>query len=137
MYFLYIFGDNVEDRVGRFRFLVIYLVFGLFAGATQTAFSLGSDAPLVGASGAIAGLMGAYLVLFPKVRVYQVLFFIRIKIPMWVYLIIWMALQTLSGFIAIQQHQTTGVAFWAHVGGFAAGAFWGALNRAKYAVTSS
>ncbi len=133
MYFLYTFGDNVEDRVGRLRFLVLYLVFGLCAMTSQLIFSLDSDLPLLGASGAIAGVMGAYLVLFPRARVYQVLFFIRFKVPVWFYLLAWLGLQAWWGFHELQVHQTGGVAWWAHVGGFAAGALWGALNRHKYA----
>ena len=132
MWFLYTFGDNVEDRVGRARFLVLYLAFGFCAMLAQVAMTLGSEQPLVGASGAIAGLMGAYLVLFPKTRVYQVILFIRLRLPVWLYLLVWVGLQFVAGFMAIANHQGSGVAWWAHIGGFAAGALWGALNRNKY-----
>lgn len=133
MWFLYTFGDNVEDRVGRVRFFVLYIVFGIAAALLQTAFTLGSDAPLVGASGAIAGLMGAYVMLFPRVKLYTVILFIRFRVPIWVYLGLWMALQVLLGYVSLQKTgEAAGVAWFAHIGGFVAGATWGALNRSKY-----
>jgi membrane associated rhomboid family serine protease len=132
MWFLWTFGDNVEDRVGRVRFFVLYLAFGLVAGCTQLIMSLGSNEPLVGASGAIAGLMGAYCVLFPRAHVYQVLFFVRLRLPVPVYLLFWVGLQFVAGFVAIERHSLGGVAWWAHIGGFAAGALWAALNRHRY-----
>lgn len=132
MWFLYTFGDNVEDRMGRRRFLVLYFVFGVVAALAQTFMSLGGTAPLVGASGAIAGLMGAYLMLFPRARVYQVLLFIRFKVPVFVYLSLWLLLQALLGYASLSGGAGAGVAWWAHLGGFVAGAVWGAFARARF-----
>jgi membrane associated rhomboid family serine protease len=132
MYFLYTFGDNIEDRVGRSRFLVLYLVFGLCAGAAQVLMSLGSPVPLVGASGAIAGLMGAYVVMFPKTKLYWVFLFIRFRIPAALYLVVWMLYQAMLGFADIAMGHGSGVAWWAHVGGFAAGALWAIFGRNTY-----
>jgi membrane associated rhomboid family serine protease len=133
MYFLYTFGDNVEDRLGKVRFLVVYFATGLCAMAAQLVPMIGSDVPLLGASGAISGLMGVYMALFPKARMYQVLFFIRLRIPVWVYLGVWIGLQSLSGFRSIVAHQSGGVAWFAHIGGFVAGLLWGIFNRARFA----
>lgn len=133
MWFLFTFGDNVEDRVGRVRFLVLYVLFGVAAALLQLVMTLGSEAPLVGASGAIAGLMGAYVMLFPRVKLYSVILFIRFRIPIWVYLGLWMLMQVGLGYLSLQKNpEAAGVAWWAHIGGFAAGALWGALNRNKF-----
>jgi membrane associated rhomboid family serine protease len=133
VYFLYTFGDNVEDRVGRARFLMMYLGFGLAALAAQLLSSLGSEVPMVGASGAIAGLMGAYLALFPKARMYQVFFFVRFRVPAFLYLGLWMLLQSVSGWQSIITHASgAGVAWFAHMGGFCAGVAWGLVSRQKY-----
>jgi membrane associated rhomboid family serine protease/Zn-finger nucleic acid-binding protein len=132
MYFLYTFGDNIEDRVGRARFLVLYLLFGLAALGLQVLTSLGSDVPMVGASGAISGLMGAYLALFPKARMYQVILFFRFRVPAWAYLGLWMLLQSFSGWHSIINHSSGGVAWFAHIGGFCAGVAWGLFARDKF-----
>jgi membrane associated rhomboid family serine protease len=128
MLYLYIFGDNVEDYLGHFRYLVFYLLTGLIAMATQVAVNLHSTAPTVGASGAIAGVLGAYFVLFPRARVltwvFEVLILV-IWIPAWIILIYWFFLNFVSGtatMLAIHRQNMGGVAFWAHVGGFISGA---------------
>jgi membrane associated rhomboid family serine protease len=127
MLYLYIFGDNVEDYLGHFKYLVFYLLTGLVAMATQVAVNLHSTAPTVGASGAIAGILGAYFVLFPRARVltwvFEVLILV-IWIPAWIILIYWFVLNFLSGtatMLAVHRQNMGGVAFWAHVGGFISG----------------
>jgi membrane associated rhomboid family serine protease len=123
MWFLWLFGNNVEDATGRMRFLVFYLFCGLSAALLQVAVQPASNVPMVGASGAISGIMGAYLVLFPHVRVYTLVplgFFITsFALPAWTMLIYWMLLQVAGGFLS--SGEGGGVAFWAHVGGFVAG----------------
>jgi membrane associated rhomboid family serine protease len=125
MWFLWLFGNNIEDSMTRPRFIVFYLVTGLAAALAQVATNPASPIPMVGASGAISGVMGAYLVLFPRVRVYTLLilcFFITwVALPAWVMLIYWMVLQLGGGLTSIVAGQEGGVAFWAHLGGFAAG----------------
>jgi membrane associated rhomboid family serine protease len=126
MWFLWLFGNNVEDSMTRPRFIVFYLLCGLAAALLQVAMDPNSLVPMVGASGAISGVMGAYLVLYPRVRVFTLLplgFFITsVALPAWAMLIYWMVLQLLGGFTRIGGAGEGGVAFWAHVGGFAAGA---------------
>jgi len=124
LWFLWIFGNNVEDVLGRLRFLVFYLLCGLVAAAVQTASHPASMVPMVGASGAIGGVMGAYCVLYPRAHVYTVLLlglYVRtVAVPAAVMLIYWFVLQLLGGIPALQG-EGGGIAFWAHVGGFAAG----------------
>jgi membrane associated rhomboid family serine protease len=124
MWFLWIFGNNVEDSMGRLRFLVFYLVCGLTAALGQVLTNPSSAIPMVGASGAISGVMGGYLVLYPKVRVFAFLplgFFITsVALPAWVMLGYWFLIQFVSGLAAFGG-EIGGVAFWAHIGGFAAG----------------
>jgi len=125
MWFLYIFGDNVEDYLGHFKYLVFYILVGLIAMFTQVAVDIHSTVPTVGASGAIAGVLGAYFVLYPRARVLTWLFVFVIWVPAWVILGYWFVLNFLSGTasaLAMQGQNVGGVAFWAHVGGFAAGA---------------
>jgi len=123
---LWIFGDNIEDRLGHFRYLIFYFVSGLAAGGLQVALNQGSTIPTVGASGAIAGVMGAFFLLFPTARVLTILpigiFFVWL--PAWVVLGYWFVAQFLSGAATSLHHSQDvgGVAFWAHVGGFMAGA---------------
>jgi len=125
MWFLWLFGNNIEDSMSRARYVVFYLGCGLAAAALQVWADTDSYVPMVGASGAISGVMGAYLVLFPRVRVFTLVplgFFITtIALPAWVMLIYWVVLQTLGGFASIGAEGEGGVAFWAHVGGFVAG----------------
>ena len=129
MLFLWIFGDNVEDRMGHGRFLVFYLLCGVAAALAQTAFSPNSVTAMVGASGAIAGVMGAYFVLYPRSRIVTLLpiffFFQIIEVPAIVFLGFWFVLQFISGVGSIAAatggEPAGGVAFWAHVAGFVAG----------------
>jgi membrane associated rhomboid family serine protease len=124
MWFLWLFGNNVEDSMGRLRFLAFYLLCGLAAAAAQIVTSPSSPIPMVGASGAISGVMGAYLVLYPRVRVYTLVplgFFITsMALPAWVMLGYWFLIQFVSGLVSVGG-EGGGVAFWAHVGGFVAG----------------
>ncbi len=126
MWFLWIFGNNVEDSMGHVRFLIFYVLCGLIAAALQLAMSPDSAVPMVGASGAIGGVMGAYVVLYPKVRVHMLLvlgFYVtRVVVPAVFMLGYWFALQLLGAAVAFGRTGEGGVAFWAHVGGFAAGA---------------
>jgi membrane associated rhomboid family serine protease len=123
MWFLWLFGNNVEDAMGRARYAVFYLLVGVAAAAAHLFAEPGSVLPTVGASGAISGVMGAYLVLYPRVRVQTLfifIFFIRIiAIPAWVVLLEWFVVQLLSS--SASGGSTGGVAFWAHIGGFVAG----------------
>lgn len=130
MWALYIFGDNIEDYLGGFKYLLLYLSCGLIASIAQIFFNPGSQVPSVGASGAIAGVMGAYFLLFPAARVLTVvpIFFAWIIwMPAWVVLGYWFLVQFVNGAAtSIAQTSSTlrgggGIAFWAHVGGFVAG----------------
>jgi len=125
MYFLWVFGDNVEDRLGRLRFLAFYLVCGFAATYGFAAVDASSTAPLVGASGAIAGVLGAYLVLFPRARVWSLLtffFFLPVRLPAWVVLGSWFLLQAAYSAGAGITAASAGVAYVAHVVGFVVGA---------------
>ncbi len=128
MWVLYIFGDNIEDHLGHFQYLVFYLVSGIAASLLHTVLNPSMSIPSVGASGAIAGVMGAYFVLFPSARVLTVVplfvFFTFLWLPAWIVLGYWFVLQFLSGTatsIATSSGTGGGIAFWAHVGGFVAG----------------
>jgi membrane associated rhomboid family serine protease len=125
MLFLWIFGDNVEDRMGHGRYLVFYLLCGIAAAALQTAMSISTFVPSVGASGAIAGVLGAYLVLYPlgKVRVVILpFFFLPFVVPAVVLIGIWFLMQLIAGLGEIGRATAgSGVAWWAHVGGFVTG----------------
>ncbi len=125
MWFLWVFGNNVEDSMGHVRYLAFYLLCGLAAAAGQTLVNPSSAIPMVGASGAISGVMGAYIVLYPKVRVHMLIFlgfFITtIVVPAYLMLGYWFLLQLLGGLPTIGDDKG-GVAFWAHAGGFLAGA---------------
>jgi membrane associated rhomboid family serine protease len=125
MWFLHIFGDNVEDRLGHLGYLVFYLAAGVAASLAHLAANPASNIPTVGASGAIAGVMGAYLLLYPRAMVLTlvpIIIFQIVVLPAPFFLGIWFLLQFFQGVVAISQVQTTGVAWWAHIGGFAAGA---------------
>ncbi len=159
MLFLWIFGDNMEDEMGHAGFLLFYLAAGLSAGFAQIAADPLSSVPMVGASGAIAGVMGGYLLMFPKARVDILVIIIIIfrifTIPAWVVLGLWFAIQLFSGLSA--DGAGGGVAHWAHTGGFIAGvlltlplwlrrggrSFWGATHgtpphpETKYRLTTS
>jgi len=125
LWFLWVFGDNVEDALGHGRLLVFYIVCGLAAAATQVLASPTSTLPMIGASGAIGGVMGAYAVRYPRSRVLTLIvlgFYVRtVWVPAWLMLGYWFLLQFLGGLPA-HGSEEGGVAFWAHVGGFVAGA---------------
>jgi len=128
MWFLWIFGDNVEDYLGHLKYVLFYLISGCAAAIAYILLDASSNQPTIGASGAIAGVMGAYFVLYPRARVltlvFLIVFFTFWWLPAWVFLGYWFVLQFLSGTatsIAGDGQNTGGVAFWAHVGGFVAG----------------
>ena len=121
MLYMWIFGNNIEDVLGKFRFIIFYLLCGTLAALCHISTDLHSEIPMVGASGAISGILGAYLILFPYAKVKTLIFlgfFITIiRIPAIVLLVIWMVIQVSSGIIA----SDGGVAWFAHIGGFIAG----------------
>jgi len=123
MLFLYIYGDNVEDEMGHIPYLIFYLLAGVAAGLAQVVFEPSSMVPMVGASGAIAGVMGAYLLLYPKAKVdiliIFIVFFRIFPIPAWIMLMLWFGMQFIGGIGA--NPDEGGVAYWAHAGGFVAG----------------
>ena len=128
LWFFWVFGNNIEDSMGPLRFLVFYLLCGLLAAATHVLTHSTSPVPTVGASGAISGVLGAYLVLYPHARVnilFWIVVFIRvIPVPAWMALLWWFGWQVISGLPALSPMRpdvSGGVAFWAHVGGFVAG----------------
>jgi membrane associated rhomboid family serine protease len=126
--FFWVFGNNIEDSMGHFRFLVFYLICGLAAAATHIVMQASSPVPTVGASGAISGILGAYLVLYPRVRVRMlfifIVFFKVIPIPAWAVLLWWFAWQVISALpemSTVRPEVSSGVAVWAHIGGFVTG----------------
>jgi membrane associated rhomboid family serine protease len=127
MWFLWIFGDNIEDILGHAKYLVFYLMCGIAAALTQVFFSPFSRVPMVGASGAIAGVMGAYMIKFPHSRIrtliFLFIFFTMVDVPAWIMLIYWFGLQFVGGFESLASAQVAqgGTAFFAHVGGFLVG----------------
>lgn len=126
MWFLVIFGDNVEDRLGRFRYLVFYLLSGFAAVAAQVAIAPASTLPMIGASGAVSGVLSGYVLLYPRARIITLVPMLFIlttaELPAFVFIFVWFGIQLLSGLsqLSMVEH-TGGVAFWAHVGGFVAG----------------
>jgi membrane associated rhomboid family serine protease len=126
MLYLYIFGDNVEDRLGHVAYLLFYLITGTGAGLTQVYFQQDSSIPLIGASGAIAGVLGAYFLLFPRARVLTVIplfvFFPVVEVSAFFFLGFWFILQFLQGTMSSMAGVTGEVAWWAHAGGFLVGA---------------
>jgi membrane associated rhomboid family serine protease len=126
MWVLWIFGDNVEDRMGPGRFVIFYILCGLSAGVVHVLTNPGSTVPAVGASGAIAGVMAAYFVLYPRARIvamFPIFFYpLFFTVPAFLYLGFWFLIQFYSGTLAIAtQREVGGIAWWAHVGGFASG----------------
>jgi len=126
MWYLWIFGDNVEDRLGHGRFLFFYLVCGLAAGLIQYLVSPYARVPTIGASGAIAGVLGAYFICFPRARVDLLLFFFFfvdiVAVPAFIVLLLWFVMQFFSGILTLGASATTGgVAWWAHIAGFVSG----------------
>jgi len=125
MWILFIFGDNVEDRMGGAGYLVFYLLSGVAAGLLQAFLLPDSPVPMVGASGAIAGVLGAYLLLHPRARILSlvpILFiFTLIEIPAPIFLLFWFAMQLFSGVLSLSGAAGSGIAWWAHIGGFVFG----------------
>jgi membrane associated rhomboid family serine protease len=126
--FFWVFGNNVEDSMGRMRFLVFYLICGLAGAIAHIMVQPASPLPTIGASGAISGVLGAYLILYPKIRINMLFVFIVfwkvIAIPAWLVLLMWFTWQVISGLpelMAVRPDVSSGVAVWAHIGGFVAG----------------
>ena len=125
MLFLWVFGDNIEDRLGRLKYLIFYVAAGIAAVGAQLLTDLNSGIPTIGASGAIAGVLGAYLLLFPRsqVRTLIIFFFITyVSLPAYLLIGIWIFQQFFNGFLSLGADFAGGVAYWAHVGGFVFGA---------------
>ena len=126
MLFLWVFGSSVEDRLGHLSYLFFYLLCGLGAGVTHILANWGSSVPSIGASGAISGIMGAYIVLFPFSRILTLVpllfFFFTVRIPALLMIGYWFAIQFLSGLSSLGEANQGGVAWWAHIGGFVMGA---------------
>ena len=135
MWVLFIFGDNIEDRMGQFGYLVFYLLSGIAAGLLQAFVLPSSGQPMVGASGAIAGVLGAYLILFPRARVASlvpILFvFTIMEIPAVLFLVFWFVTQLFSGLMALNGAGGGGIAWWAHIGGFLFGILGAGLFRPR------
>lgn len=126
MWFLWVFGSHIEDVMGPLKFAIFYLISGIASAAVQFATNLGSPVPTIGASGAIAGVMGAFLILYPRVRVVTLIFIVvfvtTVDIPAAFMLLYWFAIQLLSGITTVSNvTQAQGIAWFAHVGGFLAG----------------
>jgi membrane associated rhomboid family serine protease len=127
MWFLYIFGDNVEDRMGKVNYLLFYLLAGLLASITHFVLYIHSQVPAIGASGAISGVMAAYMFLFPRSKIITLIpiFFILplfVSIRAFIFIGIWFVIQLINGTGHLLFHgAATGIAFWAHIGGFVAG----------------
>ncbi len=118
MLFLWVFGDNIEDAMGSLKFLIFYLLTGIAAGLAHVAMNVGSEAPLIGASGATSGIVGAYIMLYPRVKMWSLAFMrLPLKLPAWVVIGAFVATQIFFVVYDIQD----GTAWWAHLGGFAAG----------------
>jgi len=124
MLYLWIFGDNVEDRLGSLTYLIFYLGAGIIASIAQITIDPTSTTPVIGASGAIAGVLGAYVITFPRAKVQTLLILIVyitiIQVPASVFIVLWFVLQVLSGFVSLSSG-VVAVAWWAHIGGFLAG----------------
>ena len=122
LWFLVIFGDNIEDRIGGGPYLIFYFLSGTIAALVEVVLSPGSDLAIIGASGAIAGVLGAYLTLFPHARIASIvpIFFIftLVEVPAVLFLGFWFVLQLFSGWLMLQGADMSGIAWWAHIGGF-------------------
>ncbi|OGK38556.1 hypothetical protein A3F34_01255 [Candidatus Roizmanbacteria bacterium RIFCSPHIGHO2_12_FULL_44_10] len=137
-WFLHIFGNNVEDRVGHLRYLLLYVMAGLVATMTQYSLNSGSLVPIIGASGAISGVTGMYILYFPQARIQALVpslfgFWHMIKMPSWVFLGYWFVIQVFSGVgsLASIQYNEGGVAFFAHIGGFVFGCLVALLYKGR------
>lgn len=127
MIFLYVFGDNIEDYLGHIKYLFFYLLIGMFAALSHYLINQNSPVPTIGASGSIAGVMGAYLLLFPNSRIDVVIpllvFFPIVSLPAFTMIVYWIILQFLQGFGSAVQQAGAGIAYFAHIGGFFSGLF--------------
>ncbi len=136
MLFLWVFADNIEAVIGTFNFFMFYLIGGVVAAMAHIFFNPFSEIPMVGASGAISAVMGAYLVMFPasRIRVLVLIFFRSVFIPAFLFLGIWIIQQLISGFgsLGFGTEESGGVAWWAHIGGFAFGVLAGFVARSQY-----
>ncbi len=128
MWFLWVFGDNVEDRLGKFRYIIFYILCGLGAAIVQTLISIlfgGGHVPMVGASGALSGVLGAYMRMFPQARILAlvpIFFFLTfMEIPAIVFIGLWFFIQLVNGIVSLPLVGLGGVAWWAHIGGFVTG----------------
>jgi membrane associated rhomboid family serine protease len=130
MWFLWVFGDNVEDEIGRIKFVIFYLLCGVAGAVAHVALNAQSTIPMVGASGAISGVLGGYLVLHPRARVNMLVWFRSVQVPAWCYLLIWMGLQVLA-LSQASRIAAMGIAYWAHIGGFIAGMILSAATRGR------
>jgi membrane associated rhomboid family serine protease len=132
MLYLWVFGNNVEDQMGKLRFLVFYLACGVLAGLSQWFFAQGSSVPSLGASGAIAGVLGAYVIRFPQARILTLISFFAFRVPAYLFLGFWFVQQAFYSFASLDVTTNTGmesggIAYWAHAGGFVFGAILGPL----------
>ena len=134
MIFLWVFADNIESTIGSVKFTLFYILGGLAASAAHISFNIGSTIPSLGASGAIAAVMGAYLVMFPrsKVKMLILIFFRTFKIPAFVFLGFWIIQQMYSGVGSIMSADSQGVAWWAHIGGFVFGVLAGYVFKNQF-----
>ncbi|MDK2792000.1 MAG: hypothetical protein PWQ25_863 [Deferribacteres bacterium] len=136
MYFLYIFGDNVEDLMGHYKYLVMYIVFGVVAAITQVLLYPNSNIPTIGASGAVSGVMGYYFIKFPysriKTLVFIIIFVTIMEIPAVIFLGLWFLMQFLNGSSQLMYSTAGGVAWWAHIGGFVAGIAYAIYDKKVY-----
>jgi len=131
MLFLWIFGDNVEDFFGHIPYFFFYIISGIGSGLLHVLFNLHSTIPAVGASGAISGVMGAYILLYPRARILTLVFIFPLPVPAVIFLGLWYVMQFLSGIDALGRGASGGVAWWAHIGGFLLGMFLTTLVRRR------
>ncbi|MCG2711285.1 MAG: rhomboid family intramembrane serine protease [Candidatus Omnitrophica bacterium] len=137
MWYLWIFGDNVEDKLGHFKFLLFYILCGLIGNLAHIVTNINSNAPALGASGCIAGVLGAYFLLFPGAKIVTLLplfiFWTVVEVPAFFFLGIWFLIQFLNGFFTLpgSKESAGGVAWWAHIGGFAGGLLFAFLFRLR------
>lgn len=135
MYFLFIFGDNVEDRFGHIKYLIFYIFFGLVALLTQTLLFPDAEIPTIGASGAVAGVMGAYFIMFPyayvKTLLIIIIYITVVDIPAVIFLGLWFFIQFINGSLQSMMGLQGGVAWWAHIGGFVIGVLFGSYYIRK------
>ena len=134
MLYMWIFADNIEATIGSAKFLVFYFLGGIAAGLCHMYFNAGSPIPAVGASGALSAVMGAYIVMFPRSRVRGYFFFFRVQVPAFIFLGFWFYQQSSAGFASLGDSAGTGIAWWAHIGGFVFGVLGGFYFRATHAI---